>query len=289
MIYTIKNNELTVKISDKGAEITSVIKDGCEYMWQGNPAYWDGQAPVLFPICGRFFKAKYTHECKEYQMGTHGFARHCVFDAKQSSNESVTFVLTQNDFSLEQYPFDFCLSITYTLTGNKLTSTTNILNTGKVIMPATFGAHPAFNVPLDMGSFEDWYVEFGEDCTPNELIFSDTCFNTGKKRAYPIKDSRIIPLRHSLFDIDAIFLSRVASSATLKCAQSSRSVTLEYRDMPYLGLWHKPRTDAPYVCIEPWCGLPSFDGEVDELTSKCDMFHIESGKDVTLEYSMIFN
>ena len=289
MVYTLKNNDLTVKISDKGAEIVSVVKDGCEYIWQAAPIYWAGQAPVLFPICGRFFQGKYTHGGKEYQMGTHGFARHCDFAAKQSSDESVTFVLTQNDFTLEQYPFDFYLTITYTLSDNKITSTTNILNIGKDIMPATFGAHPAFNVPLDSGSFEDWCIEFGDDCTPDELIFSDTCFNTGKKRAYPIEGSRIIPLRHSLFNVDAIFMSRVASSATLKSKLSSRSVTLEYEDMPYLGLWHKPQSDAPYICIEPWCGLPSFDGEVDELTKKCDMFHIESGKDVTIEYSMIFN
>ena len=289
MIYTLKNSELTVKISDKGAEVVSVIKNGCEYMWQGNPAYWDGQAPVLFPICGRFFEKKYTHEGKEYQMGTHGFARHCVFEAKQSSEKSVTFVLTQSDFTLEQYPFDFCLSVTYTLTGNKLTSITNILNTSTAIMPATFGAHPAFNVPLDTGCFEDWFIEFGKDCTPNELIFSDTCFNTGKKRAYPLKDSRIIPLRHSLFDIDAIFLSRVASSATLKCYQSSRSVTLEYTDMPYLGLWHKPRSNAPYVCIEPWCGIPSIDGMSDDIMKKNDMFHVRKGSPKTVKLWIEFN
>ena len=258
-------------------------------MWQGNPTYWEGQAPILFPICGRFFQGKYTYQDTEYTMGTHGFARHCEFAVKESTDCSITFVLTQNDFSTEQYPFDFCFTVTYSLEKNKLTSFVNILNTGKTTMPATFGAHPAFNVPLDCGCFEDWYVEFGNDCTPDELMLSDTCFNTGKKRAYPIKDSRIIPLSHSLFDIDAIFLSRIASTVTLKSEFSERSVTLEYSDMPYLGLWHKPRSDAPYVCIEPWCGLPSFDGCIDDLSTKCDMFHIESGKDVTLKYSMIFN
>ena len=52
-IVAIKNEFLEVSISSVGAEIQSVIsKDGKEYIWQGDPAYWNKHAPVLFPICG---------------------------------------------------------------------------------------------------------------------------------------------------------------------------------------------------------------------------------------------
>lgn len=37
----------------KGATLHSIKdNDGVEYLWEGNPEYWSGQAPVLFPICG---------------------------------------------------------------------------------------------------------------------------------------------------------------------------------------------------------------------------------------------
>lgn len=49
----LKNDELTVEFKPEGATISSIKdRDGVEYLWQGNPEYWSGQAPVLFPICG---------------------------------------------------------------------------------------------------------------------------------------------------------------------------------------------------------------------------------------------
>lgn len=289
MIYTLKSKNLTVSISTLGAEVVSVLcGGGCEYIWQGNAEFWTGQAPLLFPICGRLFGGKYTYGGKEYAMNIHGFARASEFSVLEADDSHIALTLTQNESTLSQYPFDFELTVSYTLDQNTLSSTVNIKNTSDKTMPAAFGAHPGFNVPLDNGSFEDWYIEFSEDCTPNELMLSDTCFNTGKKKAYPLVNSRIIPLRHSLFDIDAIFLDRVAPAVTLKSDRSDRYVTLRYPQMPYLGLWHTPRTEAPYVCIEPWCGLPAYDGVTENFETRNDMFHILSGKEKTITYEIIF-
>lgn len=45
----LKNDELTVEFKPEGATISSIKdRDGVEYLWQGNPEYWGGQAPVLF-------------------------------------------------------------------------------------------------------------------------------------------------------------------------------------------------------------------------------------------------
>ena len=49
----LENEYLRVEFSTIGGALTSIKdKDGVEYLWQGNPEYWGGQAPVLFPICG---------------------------------------------------------------------------------------------------------------------------------------------------------------------------------------------------------------------------------------------
>ena len=289
MNYTIKNDQLTVTLSTYGAEVVSVKDtEGCEYMWQGDEKYWNGQAPLLFPICGRFYQTKYTYSGKEYSMGTHGFARTSEFSLVSINEKSATFVLTANDETRAQYPFDFEFTVTYTLDGAKLDCTHVIKNIGDCVLPATFGAHPGFNVPLDNGSFDDWYLEFSEECSPDELVLSTTCFNTGYKRALPLENSKKLALKHSLFDIDAIFMSNMAKSVTLKSDLSKRNVRLEYDDMSYLGIWHKPQSDAPYVCIEPWCGLPSFDGKIDDLSTKNDMFRLEKESEKTIRYAMIF-
>ena len=288
MVYTLKNQALRVDISSLGAEIMSVTKNGCEYVWQGNPEFWAGRTPILFPICGRLFGGKYTYGGKEYEMNLHGFARNSEFETAKLTDTYAEFKLRANEKTKACYPFDFELTVSYTLDGNAIRSSAVIKNTGNETLPATFGAHPGFNVPLDNGSFDDWYLEFSEDCTPDELVFSDTCFNTGIKKAYPLKDGKILPLRHSLFDIDAIFMDRVAPSVTLKSDKSQRYVTVRYDGMPYLGIWHKPRTEAPYVCIEPWCGLPSFDGKIDDMATKSDMFHVQAGRSKTVSYEIIF-
>ena len=288
MIYTLKNNILTVEIDSFGAQIMSVKRGNCEYIWQGDPEYWTGRTPILFPICGRLFGGKYTCEGKEYEMNLHGFARNSELEVISANDTEIVFGLCENETTLAMYPFAFNLTVAYRLEGDKVSSHIEIKNTGDKLLPATFGAHPGFNVPLDGGNFEDYYLEFCEDCTPDELMFSDTCFNTGLKKAYPLKDSKILPLRHSLFNVDAIFMDRIAPSATLKSDKSERYVTMKYAGMPYLGIWHKPRSEAPYVCIEPWCGLPSFDGRVDDMATKSDMFHIEAGKSKTVTYEIIF-
>ena len=30
-------------------------------------------------------------------------------------------------------------------------------------------------------------------------------------------------------------------------------LSVKFKDFPYLGIWTKP--NAPFLCIEPWCGL----------------------------------
>lgn len=291
MLYELKNNELSVTVSDLGAELTSVrCASGCEYLWQGNPDYWTGRAPLMFPICGRLFTGKYTYEGKTYEMSsTHGFARSSVFDVERVGEDTLRFFLEANAQTKEIYPFDFLLTVEYRLTGNRLDTCMTVRNTGDAVLPAVMGFHPGFNVPLDSeGSFEDWRLEFSEDCSPDEILMSDTCFLTGKRRAYPLEKGRILRLRHSLFDVDAVFMSNVAHSVTLCSDKSARFVKMEYPDLPYLGVWHKPRSNAPYACIEPWRGLPSFDGQVDDFAQKSDMLRLQPNTEQSVHCSLLF-
>ena len=180
MIYTIKNDFLTVSVKSLGAEISSIkTNDGCEYMWQGDPNYWAGQAPIMFPICGRFFEGKYTYLGKEYQMGSHGIARHSEFSLKSQGEAFLTLSLVGNETTKESYPFDFIFDVTFKLIGTKLRIEYRITNTDNKDLIFGLGAHPAFNVPLESGlSFEDYKLEFDKKCDAVRLEFSPTCFCT---------------------------------------------------------------------------------------------------------------
>ena len=69
----------------------------------------------------------------------------------------------------------------------------------------------------------------------------------------------------------------MAREVTLKSSVSAHRVTVSYPRMPYLGIWHWPHTDAPYVCIEPWSSLPSRQDVVEEFTCKSDLVQLPAG------------
>lgn len=278
MIYIIENDKLKVKISSMGAELQSIrrIEDDTEYLWQGDPTYWAGRAANLFPICGRLTEGKYTYDGKTYEMMLHGFAKLQEFEVIRQDTAAITLQLTDNDETRAMYPFRFSLEISYVLSGEDLAVTLIVHNLDDKTMFFAVGGHPGFNLPLEEGKvFEDYYIEFDEPCEPKQLCMSDTCYFLDDVKPFPLEDNRILKLHHGLFDNDAIFLREMASGVTLRSADGARSVHMSYPNMTHLGLWHKPKSDAPYMCIEPWTSYPAVDGKIDELETKQSMESLE--------------
>lgn len=289
MIYTIENDKIKASFSDVGAELVSLINkaDGTEYLWQGDPAYWTGHAYNLFPICGRLTEGKYTYKGETYEMNLHGFARKTSIPVTKQEDKKITFTLTADENTLKIYPFNFKLEITYSLCRNALTTAFTVKNNDDKVMYFALGGHPGFNVPLGGdGKFEDYYLEFDEECAPEKLIMSETCYYTGKNEKFNKIDKKTVNLEHSLFDNDAVFLYNVPKGVTLKNKVSDRYVRVEYPDMQYLGIWHAPKTEAPYVCIEPWYSIPADDGVIDDLETKREMMTLESKR--TYKTKMVF-
>lgn len=291
MIYIIENDKLKIKVSSMGAELQSIrrIEDDTEYLWQGDPTYWAGRATNLFPICGRLIEGKYTYQGKSYEMMLHGFAKLQEFEVIRQDTSAITLQLTENAETLAMYPFRFSLEISYVLSGEDLTITLIVHNLDDKTMYFAVGGHPGFNLPLEEGkTFEDYYIEFDEPCEPKQLCLSDTCFYLEKDEPFPLEDNRIRKLHHGLFDRDAIFVRDMASGVTLRCADGKRSVHLSYPDMTFLGLWHKPKVEAPFMCIEPWTSYPSVDGKVDDLETKQSMETLEPQGVYRNVYSITF-
>lgn len=277
--YGISCGDLDITIAAYGAELRSVRYQGCEYLWQADPAYWDGQSPLLFPYVGRFTDGKYTLRGKEYALPIHGFAKDSVFEAVPLGKSSIRFELRDSEETVRVYPCPFRLAVTYEARENALSVTYEVTNPGDEILYFGIGGHPAINVPLEDGrNFEEYYLEFGAPAKPDRVGHTDACFQSGIDAPYPLEGGTRLPLHHDLFDRDAIVLRNAADTVTLKCDGSSRSVTMRYPGLPYLGLWHMPKTDAPYVCIEPWSSLPSRQDIVEEFTCKSDLIRLPAGQ-----------
>ena len=281
MIYTIENEQIKVDISDRGAEMMSLVgkKTGFEYLWQGNATYWASRATVLFPICGRLTDGKYTFGGETYEMILHGFAKLSDFTVVAHNRESITFELVSSEESRKIYPFDFVLRMTYTLDGASVKTAFEVKNPMDSALPFSVGGHPGFNIPFCEGeAFEDYYLEFAckKDC--RRLVMSPTCYYTGETEPMALEDGRILRLRHDLFDNDAIFLEGMCRKVSLKSTKNDRAITVNWGDMTHVGFWQKPHTDAPYVCIEPWHGVPAYDGKIDDFATKAEMMHLPAGE-----------
>ncbi len=289
MIYTLENEFLTVKISPLGAELKSCVSkdDGCEYLWQGDPAYWCDTSPWLFPICSNLFEGKYTYRGKEYPMSRHGFASKQVFTVSEASATALTLTLLPNEQTRACYPFSFVFSVKYELKGRALDCRLLVQNKGEELMYATVGGHPGFNVPLGgTGEYTDYYLEFSSSCSPDYVVFTEAFCDSGKRLPYLLEEGKRLPLSHDLFRIDGIFLSGMAKSVTLKSDKAAHSVTVSYGNAPYVGFWSS-RNDGPYVCIEPWWGMASQDGVL-PIEEKCNMFRLLPGEEKHVEISISF-
>ena len=96
----------TAEIETLGGELVS-CKDqsGLEYIWQGDPAYWAGRNPLLFPIVGALREGKINVNGTTYEMPQHGFARRQEFTLLEQGPGWAGLELRENEATLVQYPF----------------------------------------------------------------------------------------------------------------------------------------------------------------------------------------
>lgn len=288
MLYQLKNEKLTITIEDLGAQLRSIKSaDGAEYLWQGDEKIWADQAPNLFPHIARLTTGRYTLEGKTYEMKSHGFAKDTLFEAEQDGDTHIIFRIADSEVTYAQYPYRFAFAIDYKLDGGKLNITYIVENRDEKTMYFGVGGHPGFNVPLEKGlAFEDYYLEF--DCVKEALLvgMSADCYVEGEDLPFPLEEGKQIALKHSCFDHDAIILTKMCRAVTLKTDKNQRAVKLSYPDMGYLGIWHRPFTEAPYVCIEPWTSLPARKNVVEDFSTQPTMLSLEAGKVYSNEYSI---
>ena len=280
MTYTIQNQHLTVTIHRHGAELFSIKdKDGTEYLWQGDATFWSDRSPNLFPYIGRMIQKHYEYKGVQYPMEIHGIALYRDFEVIEHTPTSILFRLCSDADSRRQYPWDYIFDIRYSLTGARLDVQMSVNNLTNETMLFAVGGHPGFNVPLEPGKrFEDYQLRFSNNDLAHRILFTPDCFVEDHTAPYALINGDLLPLRHDLFDDDAIVLNTNAKAVTLECIHGGKSVTVSYPQMPYIGFWHMPKTACPYVCIEPWSSLPSPKGEKTVLDTQKDLLTLEGGK-----------
>ena len=287
MIHTIQNKFLTVSAKEAGAELQSILgADGTEYLWQGDAKYWSDRALNIFPYVARLNEGEYYLDGKRNKMAIHGIAPYRNFTVVENDGTRMVFELRSDEQTYAEYPRRFVFRIVYALQGKTLTVSFRCENLDEKTMYFGLGGHPGFNVPLERGKeFEDYRLRFSEKCDAYRVGFDASCFVTHADTPFHLEEGTVLSLRHDLFDDDAIVLRDMAREVTLE-SDGGHSVTVRYPCMDYLGLWHWPKTDAPYICIEPWCSLPADAGKITVFEEQKDLIRLEPGKTYTNDWTI---
>lgn len=271
MDITISDGTLAVGLTTSGGSLTSLKLGETEYLWQGDPAVWSGQAPICFPICGGLRDGHATTlSGKKIELARHGFARKSDFELVESTSSSATFRLAASPLSLEGYPFNFEFLANYVVDAGKLTVSYTTSNQGTEPMPFFVGGHPGFRCPIEQGeSYEDYLIRFekAETSTLCRAVPSTGLIDMEAREDSPTGGTTELALSHELFSFaEKIYDVLDSRSATLTNRTGSRGVKLEFADFSYLVVWSKPNGD--FVAIEPWCGLSTCSDEDDILEHK---------------------
>lgn len=256
-MVVLSNDELTVQVSEHGAELNSIIakKSGREYLWQADPAYWKRHSPVLFPIVGSVWEQTYRAEGETFTLGQHGFARDRDFRVVQKEEQLVLFELRSDEETLKAYPYSFILQIGYRLRGREIEVLWRVNNPGEREMHFQIGAHPAFYYPNYVAEQPDrGYFGFGG---VKQLVYralaEKGCVGD-EIRPVPLDADGLLPLHVHTFDIDTFILENgQIQQVDLLDVEKHPYLSL-YFTAPVVGLWSPPTKNAPFVCIEPWYG-----------------------------------
>ena len=283
-----RNEQISITVSEKGAELQS-IKDanGKEYLWQGDPAFWPRRSPILFPIVCSVNNDTYQAEGQEYHLPRHGFARETDFKLISRSDRKVTFALESSEETRKVYPYDFTLSVSYVLDGNKIGVIWHVHNTDTREIHFQIGGHPAFNIP-DMKAGESQYGRLRLDNAEPLDGLKSYIDGSHEMIEVPVETEQgIIEFSDNTWRNDSVKIhkSQVHRAELLNKA-GNPEVTLEFRT-PVIAFWSPYGKEAPFVCIEPWYGLGDPRGFQGAFKDKPLMNHLQPGASFMSKYDII--
>lgn len=282
----IGNDQLSVTFSSRGAELQHVqhVPSETEYLWQGDPQYWDARSPNMFPVNVRFKDDTYTYKGIDYEMPTVGFANTSQFKTTEHSKDQARFSFESSEKTLKHYPFPFRYEILARVSGLSLEQIYTVTNTGSETMYFAMAAHPGIRIPFIHGrDRSDYEICFSHNITTIRHEVSEG-LTTGKQIDFLKKDARL-----NLLD------PRVPNGGMLIKKMESREIGIALKDQaPYatIHLGNFPNTNmwsphgVPYVCIEPMLGTHDAADSDRAMEKKPYLIQIEPGMSRTYHYTL---
>jgi galactose mutarotase-like enzyme len=244
----ISNNSLEVEITTFGAEVVALVNKSNQdqVVWSGDKTYWGGRNPILFPIVGSTYDKQLHINGSTYKIGNHGVIRHMEFQVTEHLLSSITLTTSSNEWTLQQFPFQFLMQVKYTLIGNALQIDYRITNHSESVMPFTFGLHPAFNLSNE---FDSQAVIKWPKKENLQRIHLDGTFDQ-------VKEINELMIDKAAFASESTIIFQGMSSDYVEFFNGKSTIKVGIAGYPYLAFWRGEQ--APFVCIEPWLSMADF-------------------------------
>ena len=238
--HHIQNNFLSAIITREAAQLISLQANDQEYIYQ-QTGTWKKSWPVCFPWAGRFFNNTYWYNQREHEMKSHGFFMQMPWLLTNQASDEVTFTYRHQGHFYQDYPFLFCIAITYQLKDNSLLCRVEIVNEDDKTMLFGFGWHPAFlvNSPTTTISFPK---------TVKVTSFLDASFIYHNEPVFETDHIKLSDLQFQNNEHYAVMNQQIDEVAY---NDDQRQVALKFRNYEQLLLW-TTSLDDNFLCLEPW-------------------------------------
>lgn len=229
---------------EKGGMATSFTKNGEEYLWLRDKNLESTDRPrcgipILFPSCSKPDGGVHHFGGADYPIEVHGLADLVPWQVKTAADDAIELTLAPNGLTKFVYPFDFLLTMRYTLAGNTATLALTVANTGDKDLPFSVGFHPYFAASsLDNVSF---------------AIDAATCSENAKGEQPAAPET--ITLTRKPGSADSIrLMTGVKSPMVMTDAGNGHKVTVAFDEANFdKGVLWQQDAEA-FVCMEPWNG-----------------------------------
>ena len=229
---------------EKGGMATSFTKAGEEYLWLRDKNFESTDrprcgVPILFPNCGKPDGSVHHFNGVDCPIENHGLADLLPWQVKSATDEAIELTLTPNGLTKFVYPFEFCLTMRYTLTGGKAGLALTVENKGGKEMPFSVGFHPYFAASkLENVSFD---------------IKAATCSESAKGEQ-PAAPAQITLTKKDGAAESIRLLTGVKSPMVLTDSGNGHKVTVAFDEAAFGNgvLWQQ--NAETFVCMEPWNG-----------------------------------
>lgn len=253
MIYTVKNEYLSLSVTSSGGCMTSLVYLPLneERLWQGD-GFWKSRDVVIFPVLGH--AGEFTALGKSYTPKSHGIARYAEFNLADKSEDGITLSLSSSNETLLSYPYPFDFSITYKLEGKSVIITYFVrAKQGKI--PFYVGGHPGMKAPGG-----EAVIEF--ENPENPLIYP-----VGEDRAYPMRNlTRFVADKKFFAECKTFQLGSLSGGEIYAYTRDGYKYTYK-SDCPVFAFWSN-EAGGEYICVEPWWGINDYPAAPREITLK---------------------